>query len=62
MIAGDSINHSFYTLEEALVYCIAYKYDGCSTRAVEYFFGGVGMKPHKDYRNHKRWAKKGRGK
>jgi hypothetical protein len=48
-INGRSLSHSFKSLDEALVFCIAYKFDGCNTRANQYFFGGIGSKHSEEY-------------
>lgn len=40
-IDGQPINTSFSSLEEAIVGAIAYKYDGCNTKADTYFFKAI---------------------
>lgn len=39
---GKALSHSFDSLDEALLYAIAVKYDGLNTRAHQYFLRGVG--------------------
>lgn len=50
-IYGKCLSTSYGSLDEALVGCVAHKYDGCNTRAVGYFFGGIGREEHRDYKN-----------
>jgi len=49
-IRGKNLSHSFDTLEEALVFCIAYKFDGCNTKAHGYFMKGIGNKFSDEYK------------
>lgn len=49
-ILGKDLSHSFNTLDEALAFCIAYKYDGCNTKAHRYFIVGIGEELSDEYK------------
>lgn len=46
---GRSMSRSSYSLDGAIVEAIAIKYDGCNTKAADYFWRVVGETPHPDY-------------
>jgi hypothetical protein len=48
-INGRDLSTSFSSLDEALAFCIAYKFDGCNTSAHYYFIKGIGDKLSKEY-------------
>lgn len=41
-VEGKDTSHSHPTLDAALAFCIAYKYEGANTRAAVYFLRGIG--------------------
>jgi hypothetical protein len=46
------IGHSYYTLDEALIGVIAYKYDGANSQAFYYVTRMLGSDIHKDAKNY----------
>lgn len=48
-INGEDLSRSSSTLERSIVDAIAVRFDGCNTRASDYFFRIVGREPHRDY-------------
>ncbi len=46
------IGNSYYSLDEAIIGVIAYKYDGCNSQAASFFNRMIGNEIHKDVKNY----------